>query len=361
MTAAPILIMAGGTGGHVFPALAVAMALRESNRQVIWLGSIHGIENRLVPAAGFPLERIRVSGLRGKGMLTWILAPFRLAMALWDAFAVVRKLRPGVVLGLGGFASGPGGLSAWLLRHPLVIHEQNAVAGMTNRILAGFAREVLQAFPGSFAAGVPARTVGNPVRREILDLPAPEARLAGRSGPLRLLVLGGSQGALALNQRVPDAVAIVAEQFPVDVWHQAGAGTLAIATAAYAAHGTVARVDAFIDDMAAAYGWADLVVCRAGALTIAELAAAGVASILVPYPAAVDDHQTCNAAYLVSADAAVLLQQSSLTAEQLAQELMRFAQNRSLVLEQACRARQLAAPAATAEMVAACLAAESRA
>ena len=361
MSDAPVLIMAGGTGGHVFPALAVARRLRDKGRAVIWLGSPRGIENRLIPDAGIPLERVRVAGLRGKGLISWLLAPFKLLIALWDALRIVSAVRPGVVLGMGGFAAGPGGLAAWLLRRPLVIHEQNAAAGLTNRLLAGLAREVLQAFPGSFTSRVNARSIGNPVRDDILQIPAPDARMADRIGPVRLLVIGGSQGALALNESVAGAVSLLREPADMVVRHQSGEATFDAAVAAYRDSGVDAEVTKFIDDMAAAYAWADVVVCRSGALTVSEVAAAGLGSVLVPFPAAVDDHQTLNARYLVDAGAAVLIPQMELTPERLAEELQHYVDNRDLVLQQANKARALAKPAATDELVAACLMAEGAA
>ncbi len=355
MTKAPILIMAGGTGGHVFPALAVARALMARDRQVVWLGTHKGLENRLVPEEGIPLDCIRVSGLRRKGALSWLLAPFKIVVAVWDALRVVSKQRPGVVLGMGGFASGPGGFAAWLLRRPLVIHEQNAAAGLTNRLLAGLAREVLQAFPGSFSSGVTARTIGNPVRQEIFSLPHPQERLAGRTGALRVLVLGGSQGALALNQVVPAAMALLKDGVEVEIWHQSGAATLESALDAYSEHNINARVDSFIDDMCDAYEWADMVVCRSGALTVSELAAVGLGAVLVPYPSAVDDHQTLNARFMVDAKAAVLIQQHDLTPEILATEISKCATDRQLVVDRATKARSLARPDATDELVNSCL------
>ena len=355
MNKAPILIMAGGTGGHVFPALAVARALMARDRQVVWLGTHKGLENRLVPEEDIPLDCIRVSGLRRKGVLSWLLAPFKMMVAVWDALRVVRNRRPGVVLGMGGFASGPGGFAAWLLRRPLVIHEQNAAAGLTNRLLAGLAREVLQAFPGSFSSGVTARTIGNPVRQEIFSLPHPQERLAGRTGALRLLVLGGSQGALALNQVVPAAIALLKDGVEVEIWHQSGAATLEKALDAYSEHNINARVDSFIDDMSDAYEWADMVVCRSGALTVSELAAAGLGAVFIPYPSAVDDHQTLNARFMVDAKAAVLIQQHDLTPEILATEISECATNRQLVIDRATRARSLARPDATDELVNSCL------
>lgn len=347
--------MAGGTGGHVFPALAVARALRGRQLEVVWLGTRRGIEAELVPADGFAVEWIRVSGLRGKGVLTWLLAPGRLLLALFDALRVVHRRRPRLVLGMGGFAAGPGGLAAWLLRRPLVIHEQNAVAGFTNRLLAGMAREVLEAFPGSFSASVKTHVVGNPVRADIASLPPPEQRFAGREGALRLLVLGGSQGARALNEAVPAAVARLPAARRPEIRHQAGRATLELARAAYRDHGIAAEVEPFIADMAAAYAWADLVICRAGALTVAELAAAGIGSVLVPFPAAVDDHQTRNARYLADAGAAVLLPQAELSAERLAGELEAAMADRAGLLQRAQCARALARPEATASVVASCL------
>ena len=353
----PVLIMAGGTGGHVFPALALARALQERSYEVVWLGTQRGIESRLVPAAGIPVEWVSIGGLRGKGAATLLAAPFRLLRALWESLAVMRRRRPLVVVGLGGFVSGPGGLAAWLARRPLVIHEQNAVAGLTNRLLARLAGEVLVAFPGAFAAGRRTREIGNPVRREFFELPAPEQRYAGRSGALRLLVVGGSQGATRLNAVVPQALARLASRLPVEVRHQAGERWLAPAREAYAAARITAEVVPFIDDIAAAYAWADLVVCRAGALTISELAAAGVPAVLVPFPAAVDDHQTRNAGFLVAQGAAVLLPERELTPERLAEEIARLGGARAQLLQMACRARTLARPRATADLADATLAA----
>ncbi len=352
---APVMIMAGGTGGHVFPALAVARELEAHQVEIVWLGTPRGIENELVPAAGIDLEHVRVTGLRGKGLLPWLLAPFRLLLALFDAWRIMRRRRPHSVLGMGGFAAGPGGLAAWLLRRPLLIHEQNSIAGLTNRLLAGIAREVLEAFPGSFSGERKTRLVGNPVRREIAALPPPEERLAGRQGPLRLLVLGGSQGALALNENVARAIARLPRELWPAIRHQAGERTLHRAQAAYAIANVPAQVEAFIDDMAGAYAWADLVLCRAGALTIAELAAAGLASILVPFPAATDDHQTRNARFLVDAGAAVLLPQAELTPERLAREIECLARDRRLLLERAQRARRLARPDAAALVARICV------
>lgn len=353
----PVMIMAGGTGGHVIPALAVAHALRSQARQVVWLGTRTGLEARLVPAAGIEVEWIQIRGLRGGGWRRWILAPLQLAHALWQSLVAVRRRKPALVLGMGGFVSGPGGIAAWLLRRPLIIHEQNAIAGMTNRLLARFAREVYEAFPGSFPQGVRARHVGNPVRPEILALEAPESRLAGRQGPVRLLVFGGSQGALALNREVPRSLGRLQGQCEVEIWHQAGERTLAVAEQAYRDAGLGVRLDTFIEDMAAAYRWADLVICRAGALTVAELAAAGLGSIMVPFAAAVDDHQTLNARYLSDAGAAELISEDSLRLGGLDRILPGLVGNRDRLQAMAVAARGKAKPHALQALVSACIAA----
>ena len=355
----PVMIMAGGTGGHVYPALAVARGLAAMGRDVVWLGTRRGLEGRVIPEQQIPIEWISVSGLRGKGVVSWLFAPFRLLRALFQSLSILRKTRPAVVLGMGGFVSGPGGLAARLLGRRLVIHEQNAVAGLTNRSLARIANRVLEAFPSSFpnperiSSGV--ETVGNPVRDEILSLPEPGQRMAGRSGRLRLLVLGGSQGALRLNTMMPLALAQIDSDKRPQVWHQAGASTLEKARSGYRQHDLDARVEPFIENMADAYGWADLVVCRAGALTIFELAAAGLAAVLVPFPSAVDDHQTLNAKWLVRSGAAVLLPEETLAADSLAALILRFAGDRQSLLEMAGRARALAAPGACGKVVQACL------
>jgi UDP-N-acetylglucosamine--N-acetylmuramyl-(pentapeptide) pyrophosphoryl-undecaprenol N-acetylglucosamine transferase len=347
--------MAGGTGGHVFPALALARLLREQSADVIWLGTERGLESRIIPAEGIPIERISVAGLRGKGMLAWLAAPFRLSRALMQALAVMRRHQPSVVVGLGGFVTGPGGLAAWLTRRPLVIHEQNAIAGFTNRCLAHLARQVLEAFPGSFGRDVPARVIGNPVRRDISAVPPPVERFAGRAGPVRILVIGGSQGAARLNAVVPFALKRLSGALAFDVRHQAGERWLDAGRAAYEQAGVRADVRPFIEDMSEAYAWADLVICRAGALTVSELAAVGVAAVLVPYPNAVDDHQAYNAQYLVGSGAAVLIRDRELTAERLAAELQRLCGGRGKLLAMAERARLLAKPRAADELAASCL------
>jgi UDP-N-acetylglucosamine--N-acetylmuramyl-(pentapeptide) pyrophosphoryl-undecaprenol N-acetylglucosamine transferase len=347
--------MAGGTGGHVFPALALARLLRSRSYDVVWLGTRRGLEARIVPANDFPIEWLSVGGLRGKGIKTLLAAPFRLALALYQALRVMRRHRPIVVVGLGGFVTGPGGVAAWLTRAPLVIHEQNAIAGFTNRRLAPLSREVLEAFPNSFDAGTKARAIGNPVRQEIFAIPPPVERFAQRSGAIRLLVIGGSLGAMKLNATVPFAIARLAGIINVDVRHQAGERWIDSAKKNYADANVRADVKPFIEDMAEAYAWADLVICRAGALTISELAAAGVGAILVPFPAAVDDHQTHNAKYLVQEGAAVLIHDRDITADRLSEELQRLCAGRGKLLAMAERARVLAKPKAAEELAESCL------
>lgn len=349
-----ILIMAGGTGGHVYPALAVAAELKSRGAEIVWMGTRTGLEARVVPEAGYPVEWIGVSGLRGKGWSTWLAAPWRLLRALAEALAAMRRTAPRVVLGMGGFASGPGGLAAWLLRRPLVIHEQNAVAGLTNKLLARLARSVLEAFPDTFPERRGARCVGNPVRAGILALPAPEERMAGRGGRVRLLVLGGSGGALAINTLVPAALAKLPEAQRPEVRHQAGR-TLEAAQAAYREHGVDADLRAYIEDMADAYAWADLAVCRSGALTVSELAAAGLGALLIPYPFAVDDHQRVNGEYLTARGAADLFPQAELDAERLAERLESLCGDRERLRRMASAAREVSWPNATREIADTCL------
>ena len=360
----PVLIMAGGTGGHVFPALAVAERLRGRGVPVAWMGTRRGLEATLVPEGGFAMDWIVVAGLRGKGLLRRLLTPFMLARALWQAGVVLRRVRPPVVLGMGGFVSGPGGVMARLLGIPLVVHEQNAIAGMTNGWLARIASRVLEAFPGAFPPARRAVAVGNPVRASIAALPPPGERLAGRGDRPRLLVVGGSQGALALNQLVPRALALLAENERPAVWHQAGGQLHEAAEIAYREAGLTARrsslaaryrLTPFIEDMAEAYGWADLALCRAGALTVAELAAAGVGAVLVPFPHAVDDHQTANARFLEQGGAALVLQQAGLTPEGLAVTLRALLGDRPRLLRMAEAARRLATFGAADQGAVACL------
>lgn len=353
-----VLIMAGGTGGHVFPALAAARVLRERGYEAIWLGTPKGLEAKLVPPHQIPIEWIAISGLRGKGLISWLTAPVKLARAIQQSLAVMRKRKPDVVLGAGGFVSGPGGIAAWLARRPLVIHEQNAIAGVTNRILARLADRVLEAFPHSFPGNVVAECVGNPVRREITALVPPAERFAARSGPLRLLIVGGSQGAARLNAALPAALGLLPASERPQVLHQAGERHHASTVDLYASHNVVADVRAFIDDMAAAYTWADLIVCRSGALTVSEIAAAGIGALFVPFAAAVDDHQTRNARFLVAADAGILLPESELTPERLAGELRQLtAAGRPRLAAMAINARAHAIVDADVRLADACIAA----
>ncbi len=341
-----ILIMAGGTGGHVFPALAVAHELQRRGAEVVWLGTRRGIEADVVPKAGIDIEWISIAGLRGNGLIGWVFAPFRLGIALMQSLVVILHRRPAAVLGMGGFASGPGGAMTWFLHKPLVIHEQNAVAGVTNKILSRLAGTVMEAFPGTFKKSKASLCVGNPIRFDIAQIASPAERFAKRDSALRLLVLGGSLGAQALNDVLPKALAMLSQEQRPNIWHQAGRRNIEVTREAYAQAGVDGRVDAFIDDMAEAYAWADVVICRAGALTIAELASAGVGSMLVPYPHAVDDHQTVNAAYLAEADAAKVIQQQDLEAGALAAQISAWvddaAHGRNQLLKMAEAARALA-------------------
>jgi UDP-N-acetylglucosamine--N-acetylmuramyl-(pentapeptide) pyrophosphoryl-undecaprenol N-acetylglucosamine transferase len=350
-----ILIMAGGTGGHVFPALALARLLRAASHDVVWLGTHKGIEARVVPADNFPIEWLSMSGLRGKGALTLALAPFKLLQSVWQALGVMRRRKPALVVGFGGFVTGPGGVAAWLTRRPLLIHEQNAIAGYSNRMLSHLARRVLSAFPKAFPAGVQDEVVGNPVRAEIVMQEPPAVRFARREGSLRVLVVGGSLGAARLNAVVPFAVAqLEREGIRLHLRHQAGERGIDAARAAYAEAKVSGEVTPFIDDMARAYADADLVICRAGALTVSELAAVGVASVLVPYPNAVDDHQTFNAQFLVREGAAVLIADRDLTADRLAATLRELCASRGKLLAMAERARLVARPRAAEDLAAAC-------
>jgi UDP-N-acetylglucosamine--N-acetylmuramyl-(pentapeptide) pyrophosphoryl-undecaprenol N-acetylglucosamine transferase len=353
----PVLIMAGGTGGHVFPALAVAKVLRDRGVAVVWLGVPGSMESRLVPANGFPIEWVRVAGIRGKGLKAWMMAPWRIIKAVAEAVGVLRRLRPRSVLGAGGYVSGPGGLAAWMLRVPLLIHEQNAVAGLTNRWLARLAKHVLEAFPGSFPPRVGARAIGNPVRADIAEVAAPTERFAGRESRTRLLVFGGSQGALRLNAMVPQALARVAPEIRPQVRHQAGERGLSAASAAYREARVEAEVSPFIEDMAGAYAWADLAVCRAGAMTVAELQAAGLGAIFVPLPIATDDHQTKNAEVMVKSGAAQLIQERDLTAERLGAVIGELAADRARLLRMAQAARGARIVDAATQLADLCMAA----
>ena len=336
-----ILIMAGGTGGHVFPGLAVADEMRGRGWNVVWMGAKGGLEARLVPARGYPVEWIRAAALRGKGLAAKLLLPLSLLVGFWQSARAIFRLRPDVVLSMGGYVAFPGGMMASLLARPLAVHEQNAIPGLANRVLAGLADKTMVAFPGALAR---AEWTGNPVRAEISALAEPAARYAGRSGPLRLLIVGGSLGAQALNEAVPKALALMAPAERPSVVHQSGEKNLEFLRNAYAKENLRAELLAFIDDMARAYAEADLVICRAGAMTVAELSAAGMASVLVPFPHAVDDHQTANARFLADTGAAILLPQRELSPETLSALLRSL--SREKLLEMAGKARALGKPEA---------------
>ncbi|MFN7122031.1 MAG: undecaprenyldiphospho-muramoylpentapeptide beta-N-acetylglucosaminyltransferase [Hydrogenophaga sp.] len=343
------LIMAGGTGGHIFPGLAVAEALHERGWRVHWLGAPASMESRLVPPRGFPLETIDFGGVRGKGVVTLALLPLRLLRAFWQALQVVRRVKPDVVVGLGGYISFPGGMMGVLAGKPLVLHEQNSVAGMANKVLAGVADRVFTAFPNVFKK---AQWVGNPLRAPFLRQPAPAERFAGRSGPLRLLVVGGSLGAKALNDVVPQALALIPEPQRPTVVHQSGEKQIDALRANYIAAGVHAELTPFIDDTAQAFAHADLIVCRSGASTVTEIAAVGAAALFVPFPAAVDDHQTTNARFLVDAGAAWLVPQKELSPQQLALRLQSL--QREQLVAMAEKAKQLQKTEAVAAVVSAC-------
>lgn len=349
----PVLIMAGGTGGHVFPALAVASELRNRGVPVVWLGTRNGLEAKVVPDAGFPIQWIDIGGLRRKGWLAYLSAPVKLLCACVQAFWIIRRIKPCAVLGMGGFVSGPGGLMAWLVRKPLLIHEQNAVAGLTNKILAKIAKYVFVAFPDTFSKNE--IQVGNPVRKEILNLDDPQTRLAKNRGALKLLVIGGSLGAVRLNELLPEAISKIALEGRPEIIHQTGLKNIDQARDYYRRFNVEAKVEAFIEDMAQVYAWADLVICRAGAMTVFELAAVGVASVLVPYPYAADDHQTYNGLYLVDAGAAILIQQKELNSDWLCKTITRLTQQRDRLLQMAKAARLCSKPDAANDVAQMCM------
>jgi len=343
------LVMAGGTGGHIFPGLAVAEALRDKSWRVHWLGAPGSMESRLVPPRGFAFETIDFSGVRGKGLATLALLPLRLLKAFWQSIQVVRRVKPDVVIGLGGYISFPAGMMSVLLGKPLVLHEQNSVAGMANKVLAGVADRVFTAFPNVLKK---AAWIGNPLRAGFLAQPGPAERLGPRTGPLRLLVVGGSLGARALNEIVPQALALLpSDQRPL-VTHQSGALQIDALRAAYAAAGVQAELTPFIDDTAQAFADADLIVCRAGASTVTEIAAVGAAAVFVPFPSAVDDHQTTNARFLVDAGGGWLAPQATLTPEWLADLLQKT--ERPVLIQRAQQAKTMQKTDATAQVVAAC-------
>ena len=343
------LVMAGGTGGHIFPGLAVAEALRERAWRVHWLGAAGSMESQLVPPRGFAFEAISFSGVRGKGLVTLAFLPLRLLKAFWQSIQVVRRVEPDVVIGLGGYISFPAGMMSVLLGKPLVLHEQNSVAGMANRVLASVADRVFTAFPNVLKK---AAWIGNPLRPAFLQQPGPAERLGSRSGPLRLLVVGGSLGAKALNEIVPQALALIPAERRPKVLHQSGARQIDELRLNYQAAGVEAELTPFIDDTARAYAEADLIVCRAGASTVTEIAAVGAAAVFVPFPSAVDDHQTTNARFLVDAGGGWLVQQRDLGAQWLADLLQNT--GRDELIRRALAAKRLQKTNATAEVVAAC-------
>jgi UDP-N-acetylglucosamine--N-acetylmuramyl-(pentapeptide) pyrophosphoryl-undecaprenol N-acetylglucosamine transferase len=346
---ATALVMAGGTGGHIFPGLAVAEALRERGWNVHWLGAPGSMESRLVPPRGFAFEAIDFGGVRGKGPLTLALLPLKLLRAFWQSVRVVRRVRPDVLVGLGGYITFPAGMMGVLLGKPLVLHEQNSIAGMANKVLAGVADRVYTAFPGVLGK---ARWIGNPLRTAFLRQPPPRQRFAGRSGPLKVLVIGGSLGAKALNEVVPQALALLAPGERPQVLHQGGARQFDELRANYQAAGVQAELTSFIDDTAQAFAEADLVICRAGASTVTELAAVGAAAVYVPFPHAVDDHQTTNARFIADAGGGWVVQQRDLTPAMLADLLRRL--DRQELLRKAEAAHTVAKTTATDDMVAAC-------
>ncbi len=352
------MIFAGGTGGHVFPALAVAKQIELQSVPIVWVGTKRGIEAKIVPNAGYKIEWIAVNGLRGKNITTYILAPFKLALAGLQVTWLLLKHRPCAVLGMGGFVAGPGCLVAAMLRKPLIIHEQNAIAGLTNRLLAPFAKRILTGFPNTFVRKN-VEVLGNPVRAEISQLQRKHIIAEPNNRSIRVLIFGGSLGAQSLNETVPAALAKVMAKLPVEmhpeIWHQAGEKKQSFTQEQYKLHGINGRVDAFINDMQEAYGWADLVICRAGAITVAELSVAGVGAIFIPYPYAVDDHQTANAATLVNAGAALMVKEKHLTAEKLADVLEDLLRNRSKLKSFSEATKAFAKPQAARDVAKVCI------
>ncbi|RDX36459.1 undecaprenyldiphospho-muramoylpentapeptide beta-N-acetylglucosaminyltransferase [Kangiella sp. HD9-110m-PIT-SAG07] len=352
-----ILLMAGGTGGHIFPALAVAKELEQQGWTLHWLGSKGGMEEELVPKHGIKMTLLPVKGVRNKGLSSLIKAPFQLLKSVLLARKAIKKIKPDVALGMGGFASGPGGLAARLSGVPLVLHEQNAIAGMTNQQLNRFSKITLQAYPGAFVDTKKVATVGNPVRTDLMSIPSAKERIIVEEGSINLLVIGGSRGALVLNQKIPAMLNIINGGLKVNVRHQCGRGNLGDVVARYKelSNNLVEHdVSEFIDDMAAAYEWADLVICRAGALTVAEVAMAGCAAIFVPYPHAVDDHQTHNARYLANQGGALIIQQHDLDEQSLARQITALANDKSRIIEMAIIAKSLAKPQATQQVAEYC-------
>ena len=350
-----IMIMAGGTGGHVFPGLAIAKALRNHNCSVIWLGTKLGIESKVVSEAGFKIEYINVGGLRGKTLKAFFYSLFKLLMAFAHSFVILLRHRPDVILGMGGYVSGPGALAAFLLRYPVIIHEQNAIAGGTNKILARIASLVIEAFPGSFPENIKAQTIGNPVRQDITLLDPPNIRLKDRKGPIKILVIGGSQGSLILNNSLPKVFNDLASSAKLEVLHQAGEKTLSEAQKGYEDVSVGLYLVEFIDDMADAYNWADIVICRSGAMTVTELMTVGLPAILIPFSLAIDDHQTANANVMKKIGAAEIIHEKELKNGKLTLLLRNWIEDRSKLQQRACLAASMSKPNATNEIVKSCL------
>ncbi|MDO8909681.1 MAG: undecaprenyldiphospho-muramoylpentapeptide beta-N-acetylglucosaminyltransferase [Pseudohongiella sp.] len=357
MTQPTVLIMAAGTGGHIFPALSIARHLQARGVHIEWLGTPSGMENDVLRDTNINLNRLAVNGLRGKGLAALVKAPFMLLRSIWQAIQLLRRIKPCCVLGMGGYVTGPGGIAAWVVGRPLLIHEQNAVAGTSNKLLRPFARRVLQAFPDTFPAAVKVMSTGNPVRSEITAMSGAQRNYFDASRPLRLLVLGGSLGAAAINELVPATLA--ASTMEIEVWHQTGRNKLEETLAHYQSHGLIStgkhKVVPFISDMSEAYRWADIVLCRSGAGTLAEIAVAGLPSVLVPYPHAIDDHQTANARWLADAGAAVLVPQSTLSVANLTDILENFLRSPQKLFEMAQAARTKAVPDAGETISAICM------
>ncbi len=345
-----ILIMAAGTGGHVFPALAIARALKEKGADVEWLGTKKGFEKKLLREVDIPFHQISITGIRGNGLKRLLFSPINIFRAFFQALAIIRHVKPDVVLGMGGFVCGPGAMAAWALRKRLIIHEQNAVAGITNRILSHFANMIFTAFPNVLTSKK-TRCVGNPIRHDITEVAIPEERFTSRSEPLRLLVFGGSQGARSFSQVLPKALSLLPKDLMIEVWHQAGESNFEIAKKYYADCKVDAKIVPFIDEMARAYEWADLVVCRSGASTVSEISAIGLAAIFIPYPFHKDDQQAYNAYLLVKADAAVIMRQADFAPENLAEKLQELLSDRARLLEMAKAGRKLRKVDATEEIV----------
>lgn len=354
----PILIMAGGTGGHVYPALAVADYLREAGVPVMWLGTSEGIESRVVTVNGYELVTVTVSGIRGKGVMTFALAPFMIIKAIYQSLRIIIRIKPAAVLGMGGYVSGPGGIATFLAMRPLLIHEQNSVAGLTNRLLAPFAKVIMQGFPNAFKGKKNTVVTGNPVRNELRNITKPELRYSQRDEKkLKLLVLGGSQGARVLNETIPEAINHLPPETKLEVIHQCGKGHIEKTQALYSGLNEKHNIKVlpFIDDMLEVYTWADLVVCRSGAMTIAEICVVGLASILVPFRFAVDDHQTSNGKYLYDSGGALMISELDCSHKHLARLIDNFYKNPSALKEMACKSRMLAEPEAAENVGRVCM------